>query len=105
MTLRQEILTRLVAARITQSGVFPDMTSFVRDLRPAVREIMGQDESPVAVSQDKPEASTVAPWSGFAYAGGQWREAWFDGATWRRNNLSGADITPAVTHWRNLSQP
>lgn len=104
MTARQEILTRLVAARVAASGFHADQRDFVRELRVLTREILDQDESPVEVTKP-PTATQDQPYEGFGFVGQKWVPIWFDGTTWRRNNATGADVTSTVTHFRTLSPP
>lgn len=106
MTPIQEILTHLVAARISHSGVFPaDPAAFVKEARVLAREIRDQDEAPAAIGADLPTATAQSPWDGYGYVGAKWVPVWFDGTTWRRNNSTGADVTATITHWRILSAP
>lgn len=105
MTDRKTILLEIVAARVRAQGLPGNPRDFVDECRPLAREILDRDEAPVLVSDEKPTATTQAPWEGYGWVGAKWVPVWFDGATWRRNNSSGADVTATITYWRTLQAP
>lgn len=106
LTDKQLILTHLVAAQVAHSGVFEDKADFVRESRKLAQEILDQEENWVAKSRRVPVATPAEPWDGVVWTGGpKFVIGWFDGTTWRKNNVSGNDITASVTHWRNLQPP
>lgn len=105
MNDRKEILLAIVAARVRAEGMPDNVRSFVDECRPLAREILDRDEAPILVSDEKPTATTQAPWEGYGWVNAKWVSVWFDGAVWRRNNSSGADVTATITYWRTLQAP
>lgn len=105
MTDRKQILLSIVSARVAHGGMPSNESDFVDECRRLAREIIDRDEAPILVTDEKPTATTQAPWEGFGWVSAKWVPVWYDGAVWRRNNSSGADVTSTITYWRTLQAP
>lgn len=105
MNDRKQILLSIVASRVVAEGLPIDASLFVDECRPLARQILDRDESPVLVSEELPQATPETPWEGYGWVSNKWVQVWFDGTIWRRNSVSGNDISGSVTYWRSLRPP